>query len=212
MAVGNREQNRKLTEAEQKRLARFNQHCTELEAQGYRKTELTVGIVKANVVTIAVSIPLIAAALALFLLVNHSPIDPHAAASPLVFIAVLALIVVHELIHGFTWSFFAPHRFADIEFGFMKEYLTPYCTCTAPLPREGYIVGSLAPLVTLGIIPTAVAIATGSFTLLVVGLFMILGAGGDVMIVLMLLRHKSSASEQLICDHPTQAGSVLFER
>ena len=33
MAVGNREQNRKLTEAEQKRLARFDQHCAELEAQ-----------------------------------------------------------------------------------------------------------------------------------------------------------------------------------
>jgi hypothetical protein len=41
---------------------------------------------------------------------------------------------------------------------------------------------------------------------------MTLGGGGDLMIVHMLLRHKSDAREKLILDHPTQAGSVIFER
>ena len=43
---------------------------------------------------------------------------------------------------------------------------------------------------------------------------MILSAGGDIMIVMKVLAYKSQSSSEeiLIYDHPTQAGSVVFER
>ena len=213
MAVSEAEKNRKLSEAEKRRLQAFEQLRESLMAQGYRCTELTVSIMRANVVSIIAALPIIALGFGLFMLVNWGKAWSYDMGNSFVALAVLLLLVaVHEGIHGITWSIFTPHHLADIEFGFMMEYLTPYCTCKVPLAKWHYIAGSLAPLVTLGLVPTALAIATGSFTLLVVGLIMVLAAGGDVMIVWMILRHRTTASELLVLDHPTQAGSMAFER
>ena len=213
MAVGKAEQSRKLSDAEKRRLVRAEQISEELVSQGYRKTDLTIGIVRANLLTFVIGIPVVAVAFALFVLVNGTDgFVIGALGNPLLLVAMLALVVVHELIHGLTWSRFTPNGMADIEFGFMKEYLTPYCTCKAPLPKTGYIVGSLAPGVLLGIVPTLVAIAMGSVPLWFLGIIMTLSAGGDALIVALLLGHRSNASEQLIFDHPTQAGCIVFER
>lgn len=211
MAVGESEKNRKLSEAEQRRLRGFERLCESMTAQGYRCTELTVGVVRANIVSMLIAIPVTVLGMGLFMLVNLD--KDWVLSGNLASIAILlVLVVVHEGIHGLTWSIFAPNHLSDIEFGFMKEYLTPYCTCKAPLAKWPYVVGGLAPLVVLGIIPTVVAIATGSFSLLVTGLIMILAAGGDMMIAWMILRHRTTGSELLVLDHPTQAGSVVFER
>ena len=211
MAVGESEKNRKLSEAEQRRLQGFERLCESMTAQGYRCTELTVSVVRANIVSMLIAIPVTVLGMGLFMLVNLN--KDWVLGGNLASIAILlVLVVVHEGIHGLTWSIFAPNHLSDIEFGFMKEYLTPYCTCKTPLAKWPYVVGGLAPLVVLGIIPTAVAIATGSFSLLVIGLIMILAAGGDMMIAWMILRHRATGSELLVLDHPTQAGSVVFER
>jgi len=214
MAVDEQEQQRKLTAAEQRRLELFERTRDDLIAQGYRFAELTIGIVRASVITVAAAIPILVAGIALFVLVNQGRdvfgrvlVD-----APMMLAAVLVLTVVHEGIHGLTWSLFAKNHLADIEFGFMKEYLTPYCTCLCPLERRGYLIGTLAPLVVLGLIPTAVGIAVGSFAWTMIGLVMTLAAGGDVLVAIMLLRHKSDAGECLVYDHPTQAGCVVFER
>jgi hypothetical protein len=119
---------------------------------------------------------------------------------------------VHELIHGLTWSFFTPHGFKDIDFGIMRDSLTPYCTCKMPLPKGQYIVGALMPLIVFGIIPIVVAFCTGWIGFLYLGILMTVSAAGDVMIVVKALRHKSTADETLLYDHPTEAGSVIFER
>ena len=74
--------------------------------------------------------------------------------------------------------------------------------------------GALMPCVVLGILPTAIGILLGSHLLFWTGIVMILTAGGDIMIVMKVLAYKSQngAEEILIYDHPTQAGSVIFER
>ena len=213
MAVGESEKNRKLSEAEQRRLRGFEQLQQGMAAQGYRCNELTVSIVRANIVSMLAAIPVMVLGLGLFMVVNLNRDWGFDDGGWIVqIIELLVLVVVHEGIHGLTWSIFAPNHLSDIEFGFMKEYLTPYCTCKTPLAKWPYIAGALAPLVLLGIIPTVVAIATSSFTLLVTGLIMILAAGGDVMIVWMILRHRATGSDLLVLDHPTQAGCVVFER
>lgn len=208
-----REKRRKLSPAEAKRLERFEEVSAQLVSDGYRKTELTVGIVRANIFAILLAIPLCIVAITAFALLNpDATFFTDGTNMIVVLVAYIGLIVVHELIHGITWSLYAPNRWHDIDFGFMKEYLTPYCTCATPLPKGSYILGALMPLIVLGIIPCALGIAIGSVTLLFIGILMIVSAGGDILIVIELLRYRSDAAEQLIYDHPTQAGCVLFER
>ena len=212
-SMAEKEKKRQLTEAEQKRLDKFERISSELVEKGYRKSDLQISIVWANVVVILMTIPVMAVGIIL-MNIFHPDISfkQNLSGTLFVMIGFLVLIVVHELIHGFTWSFFSENGLKDIEFGFMKQYLTPYCTCSTPLKKSGYICGALMPLLVLGLIPTVIAVVIGSVSLLYVGLLMILSAGGDILIVIKLLRYKSQAKELLIYDHPTQAGSVVFEK
>ena len=208
-----KEKQRRLSPAEEKRLKRFEETCAELERQGYVKKELTVGIVKANVVTMLLAIPICAVCVLLFHLVNPGSSYALDFTGMIVWlVSMFALTVVHEGVHGLTWSRFTPNGFRDIDFGFMKEYLTPYCTCATPLSKGAYIAGALMPLIVLGILPWIESMITGSTLLLYISLVMILAAGGDMLIVLEVLKARSDGKEQLIYDHPTQAGCVLFER
>ena len=52
---------------------------------------------------------------------NHSPL----LTSLIVFVALMAGMVVHELIHGLTWAYFAKKGFKSIRFGIFWEMLTP---------------------------------------------------------------------------------------
>ena len=204
---------RKLTEAEQRRLDHFNGVCEELVSQGYTRINLTVSVFWASVAAIVGLLVLLLIALPCFLMM-HPEVEFVLELPELVIfiVALVALIVVHELIHGITWSVFASNGFKDIDFGIMWDSLTPYCTCAAPLEKGPYILGALMPMVVLGIIPTIVAFVTGSMLVLYLGIIMIDAAAGDVMIVAKILRHKSESAEMLIYDHPTEAGSVIFER
>ncbi len=212
MAVDEQERGRSLTPAERQRMERYELLGAELESRGYRRSELTVGLVHANVVALLLGLPLMLIGGAAFLAVNLSRGISFEGNWPLLMLSVLVLVVVHELIHGITWGLFAERHWRDIEFGFIVQYLTPYCTCTCPLPKGAYITGALMPLVVLGIVPTLLAIASGSLSLLLVGIVMCYSAGGDLLIVRELLRHKANGQEMLIYDHPTQAGAVVFER
>ena len=208
------EKNRKLSEKEQRRLAAFEATCERYLQQGYKRTDLTIGIVKANLVVLLIAIPVVAIGMLLFAWKNSMAAPPVPQRALLLAVLILVLIVVHELIHGITWSLFTERHFKDIEFGFMKEYLTPYCTCLVPLSMKQYLLGALMPGLLLGLIPTALGILLGSPLLFWTGIVMLLSAGGDLMIVMKLLTFKkqNESTEVLIYDHPTQAGSVIFEK
>ena len=57
-----------------------------------------------------------------------------------------------------------------------------------------------------------IAIFTGSVTTLLMGALMVLCGGGDLTIVLKLLRFHSAKKEVRYLDHPYQAGLVVFTR
>ena len=209
------EKDRKLSEKELRRLAVFEETCERFRQQGYKMTNLTIGIVNANLSVMLLAIPIVVIGVLLFIWRN--PIEllrPDFQGSLLFIVLLVVLIVVHELIHGLTWSLFSEHHFKDIEFGFMKEFLTPYCTCTIPLSKSQYIWGALMPCILLGILPTALGILLGSSLWFWIGIVMILAAGGDIMIVMkvMAFKKQSESTEILVYDHPTQAGSVILER
>ncbi|MCR4740834.1 MAG: DUF3267 domain-containing protein [Lachnospiraceae bacterium] len=209
-----KEKARKLSPAEERRLKKFEEVCADMETMGYRKVELTIGIVWANVVAIFLAIPIVVIGVGLFAVNNPGviPIIGNTRDFLIFFISILVLVVIHELIHGFTWSFFAENGMKDIELGFMKQYLTPYATCCTPLKKAGYIMGAAMPMIILGIIPLIIAIAIGSALILSIGLIMTIAAGGDIMIIFKLLTYRSDAGEKLIYDHPTQAGCCIFEK
>ena len=208
-----RELSRELSEAEKTRLARFEAVSEEMEKQGFQRSELTISIVKANIFAVILLIPLTVIGFALLLWSNDA-VQPFSGPRDLIilFCSFLALIVVHELIHGLSWAVFTEHHFKDIAFGFMKQYLTPYCTCCVPLAKGQYCFGALMPLILLGIIPMIIGILTGSILLLVLGIIMSDSAAGDILIVWNVLRYRSTAAKVIYMDHPTQAGGVIFER
>jgi hypothetical protein len=210
------EDNRKLSAAEQRRLAHLEEISKGLLAQGYRRTDLTIGILWANAVVIAAAFPTLFLLGGLFFLCNrplHLSFTANSILSLVLFLALyFALIVVHELVHGITWAIYAEHHWKDIEFGVMWQLLTPYCTCKVPLKKGQYIIGGLMPLIVLGIVPYIVSLWVGSLFLFLIAYVMILSAGGDVLLVLKLCGYKTNAKEVLIYDHPTKAGSIIFER
>ena len=206
-----KDEKRVLSEEEQKRLARFEQTAQELTKQGYTRHDLTIGMGKASWIAIFLLIPLFIAGYGLYYLVHHK-IEMTGFNGAAFLIVFLLLTVVHELIHGISWSIFTPNHFKDIAFGIMMPYLSPYCTCMAPLTKPRHIFGTVMPLILLGIIPTVIGIAAGIPMALLMGLLMIDIATGDILIILKILAYKTSAKDVVYMDHPTDAGGVIFER
>ena len=206
-----KDEKRVLSEEEQKRLTRFEQTAQELTKQGYTRHDLTIGMGKASWIAIFLLIPLFIAGYGLYYLVHHK-IEMTGFNGATFLIVFLLLTVVHELIHGISWSIFTPNHFKDIAFGIMMPYLSPYCTCMAPLTKPRHIFGTVMPLILLGIIPTVIGIAAGIPMALLMGLLMIDIATGDILIIRKILAYKTSAKDVVYMDHPTDAGGVIFER
>ena len=205
--------NRKLSESEQKRKKLYEEKKKELLAQGYEEKDLTIGVVYANIMAFVLGLPIIILLLILFIYKNQSGIYTFSIYGPVVFLIVFAvLVVVHELIHGLFWAIYAKNHLKSIEFGFMISSLTPYCCCKDMLTKPQYIVGGIMPTVLLGIVPAVISIFTGSLFWFIMGELMILAGGGDLTILLKLLRYKSKKEEILYMDHPYECGLVVFER
>lgn len=203
---------RTLSEAEKKRLERFEKISADMVEQGYTRRDLIIDMKKATWFTILLAIPLFVIGDEVYLLVNGQFDFFHGTNFLVAFLAFVVLVVVHELIHGISWSFFTPNHFKDIQFGVMWDTLSPYCTCLVPLKKSQYLFGTVMPLILLGIVPMVVGIVLANPTVLFLGIIMADAAGGDIMILHKLLTFKSTAAELVYMDHPTEAGSVVFEK
>ena len=205
---------RKLSEAEKKRKAEFEALSSKLETQGYKKKDLTVGIMFANIMTFVIAAPFIGLFTFWFLMKNQNTGFSHnSIENQNVFLLFIVLVFIHELLHGIVWAAFAKNHWKSISFGFMAKYLTPYCTCKEPLKKSEYIIGGLMPTLCLGILPAIISIYTGSDFIFYMSMIMILCGGGDMMIVLKLILLKNQNPQNTIyIDHPYQAGLVMFER
>ena len=59
----------------------------------------------------------------------------------------------------------------DIEYGFIKEMLTPYCYCRSPQSKGMYIIGSMMPMTILGAVVCVFGIVFASPILMLIGGF-----------------------------------------
>ena len=206
---------RKLTPAEQKRKEQFALICEEMERQGYRKTDLTIGVVKANLLALIVMLPFAVLSGAV-VLSRVSFLSMAELMSPFDFLlfllAMLLLTAVHEGIHALTCAMFAKDHWKSIRFGVIWKALTPYCTCLRPVNRGQYILGAAMPTLVLGIGLTAAAALTGVFWVFILAIAMIFGGGGDFTIILKILLHRQRGKEAVYYDHPYECGVVVFEK
>jgi hypothetical protein len=119
---------------------------------------------------------------------------------------LLAGIVMHELLHGISWSIFVPGGMRSIRFGIHWKLLAPYCHCNAPMKVRHYKTGTAMPLVILGILPAIYAIGFGNSTLLFFGILFTWAAGGDIISLFMLRRLDN---DSYVYDHPHKMGFFI---
>lgn len=207
-----------LTEKEKKRLEIFEAKAKELEEQGYTMKKLMISPFAANVGSLLTTLPFVILYTAIYFLVNGFSAmkifnDSYNTLVRLLLVYVIwiALIVVHEGIHGFTWRLCTKDK-SSISFGFNKAALAPYCTCSRPLTKSQYIIGALMPTLILGFLLGAVTIVSGNGLLFFVACLMFIGGGGDFLMVLNMLKTKVPSKDVLYYDHPTEIGSVVFYR
>lgn len=204
---------RQLSQKEQQRKKIFDALCETMAANGYIKYDLTVGIVAANVLAVLVMAPFMAMALWIFhLTVPKGEVTFTAWDGAAMLLMIIALIVIHELIHGLTWGCFAKQHFKSIDFGVIWSMLTPYCTCAEFLTRWQYLLGVLMPTLVLGFCLMAAACMLHSIFWFALAELMILSGGGDFLIFYKIMLHKSRGTEAYYCDHPYECGVVVFEK
>ena len=201
---------RKLTASEQKRKLQFDKLSAQLVADGYKRYDLTVDIVKVSFIALAVMLPFVGIAVALYFAVNGAQGLNGSFKELLLFVAVTVVCVfVHEGIHGLVWAICC-RSFKAISFGIIVRTLTPYCTCARPLKKWQYIAGAAMPTLLLGVGLTALAVITSRLWLLITAVTLIFGGGGDFYVVFRLFALKSK-KKTLYCDHPYECGTVVFE-
>ncbi|MCF0128172.1 MAG: DUF3267 domain-containing protein [Pseudobutyrivibrio sp.] len=203
---------RVLTEKEIKRTERVDKITEDLAIQGYERKDVTVSLVTANVVGSVIGVVFGVLMFLWYYLQNNGSLVMGDWDIFIMLVLLILMIFVHEGIHGIIWGAFAPSHKKAIEFGFIKEMLTPYCYCGEALSRGGYLLGSFMPCLLLGIIPTIAAIYAGSMLWLILGIFNFMGAGADVMITIKMLLYKAFGKDVKIMDHPTEVGFIVFEK
>ena len=207
----NDDKERKLSKAELKRQAEFEEVKEQLLSEGYEMKEHTLGIIYANVMALVIALPLMLPFIAAYIITKGGYIMEDGDLG-LFLIFSLIFVILHEAVHGVTWGCFAKNHFKSISFGFMTEMLTPYCNCSEPLKKWQYMLGSLMPLFVVGFVPSVIAVFVGKLWLFLCALVMIMGAGGDIIVTHRMVRYKPEKQEVVYYDHPTKCGFITFER
>ena len=119
------------------------------EFENYIQEQKTIDLVKANVYSIVGLIPIAILYFVPFYLLwkdrlsfsylkeNVKELSIGMPMSLIIFLTFVIGIILHELIHGLTWSLFAKHGFKSMKFGILLKMLTPYCHCKEPLKVAG---------------------------------------------------------------------------
>ena len=204
---------RKLTEKEIKRKDCFEKLSSKMQQKGYKRKNIIIDTQQAKYSGPILMLPFMAFAFWIYNNVNGFDLDRiswgFAVAAPLL---IVFLIVLHELIHGITWGLFAKNHFQSIDFGIIWSSITPYCTCSEPLRKWKYLLGTAMPTLVLGGGAMAAAVMTNQLLLFILAEYMILSGGGDFLIILKSMLYYMDKQERVYCDHPYECGFVIFEK
>jgi len=204
---------RKLTEKEAKRKDYFEKLNSEMQQKGYKTKNMIINIWQANCMGPLSMLPFMALTFWFYYNVNGFDLEGISLGFAVAaFLLILCLVILHELIHGITWGIFAKNHFHSIDFGIIWNSLSPYCTCSEPLRKWHYVLGTAMPTLVLGGGIAVVAVITNLLLLLFLAEIMILSGGGDFLIILKILFYRTDKKESIYCDHPYECGFVIFEK
>lgn len=208
------EKERVLTSAEIKRKEGAERISALLEQDGYGKRELIFSVSQANLLAVVVMLPFIVLAAYMFRIFSDVDISFSLEHFKFIvfFLVLMLLFILHEGIHGLTWGCFAKNHYHSISFGVIWKAITPYCSCTEPLTKKQYILGSAMPTLILGFGMATISIFTDNFLLFVLSECMILGGGGDFLVILKILMNKPNGRNAIYLDHPYECGVIMFEK
>jgi len=117
-------------------------------------------------------------------------------------------ILLHELIHGVAFSFFCKNGFKSITFGYSKKDMVLFTHCKEPLNRIGFWIGSLSPLILLGLIPAVVGILLGRIDFIVFGFIFSSISVGDIYIV---INTRWLSNRATVIDDPDSIGITVMD-
>ncbi len=191
--------------------------------EGFKEEKLTINLIWANIFGLLIVIPILLVFGLPYVLIWTSQFELDnikllfSSIKPdfifgqtiTVFVILLGGIVLHEFIHGITWSKFTENGFKSIRFGVLWKMITPYCHCKEPLKVKHYILGAIMPSLILGVIPCVIAILIGNFGLLIFGIFFTMAAAGDFLIINLLRKENK---DDLVLDHPSDAGCYIYRK
>ncbi|RKJ31009.1 DUF3267 domain-containing protein [bacterium 1XD42-8] len=204
---------RKLTGKELKRKNDFEKISSEMQQKGYKIKNMTINIRQAKPLCLLIMLPFMALAFWIYYKVNGFDLDCLSWGFLVVLLMlILCLSILHELIHGITWSTFAKNHFHSIDFGFIWSSFSPYCTCSEPLEKWQYLLGTAMPTLVLGGGAAVVSVMTNQLLLFILAEYMILSGGGDFLIILKSMLYRTDKQESVYCDHPYECGFVVFEK
>lgn len=201
------EKKKKVNPAKQKILENYAYQREQFQEMGYTEHMELISILKANLMVFVTSVPWIILGIFLWRIFKKG-VSIRLTLSGLIWFVVLyfVTIFVHEILHGVGWSIGTDKGWKNIYIGIMWDSLTPYCHCKEPLVPGKYLFGGLLPFLVLGIGLYAAAFVTGNSLLLWLSLINILGAGGDLAIMLHVRKYKTG----YLMDHPTECGFTAF--
>jgi len=186
-------------------------NCCDGEQEIYR--DLSVSAVRANAYSLIFSVPFAAVFAAVFIGIwgLMQFLDGFSLFLRLMYFipALIAGIIVHEVIHGITWAYCGRKPLKTVTFGCQLKSLTLYAHCREPMGIGAYRTGALMPGLITGIVPSAIGIATGNGWIMAYGILFTVAAGGD-MLVLWLIRGVEPG--KLVKDHPARAGCYVIEK
>ena len=204
---------RKLTEKELKRKNDFEKFNSEMQQRGYKMKNIIINTQQAKPLCLLIMLPFMALAFWIYYKVNGFDLDCLSWGFLVVLLMlVLCLSILHELIHGITWSIFAKNHFHSIDFGFIWSSFSPYCTCSEPLKKWQYLLGTAMPTLVLGGGAAVVSVMTNQLLLFILAEYMILSGGGDFLIILKSMLYRTDKQESVYCDHPYECAFVVFEK
>lgn len=177
------------------------------------KKDLSVSMVRATLYSLFFAIPAAIILVSMYLLLwgKQGLVDARVMIYRYFSLSIMVLIIgilLHELLHGLTWTWLGKKPFSAIRYGINLKVLSPYAHCQEPLNMRAYRWGALMPGLLVGIVPAALGIITGNGTIMSFGLLFTVAAGGDAMVLWILRKEDSDA---LVLDHPRNAGCCIVE-
>ena len=122
----------------------------------------------------------------------------------------VAIIALHELIHGVCHAIFAKNGWKSVKFGIKLKYGVAYCiTCTEPLKVRHFRVVEIMPAIILGFIPGILSLFIGYFPLLLLGVVVIAANADNFW---RLLRLAKENKDDYTLDIPDEVNALLVYR